>query len=151
MLWRSTVNKVFRTIPSFLVLFLAQSCATDDVTTSQEVEKAYLERQFGEIIGLATSTQCDATSGCRFLELGSKPCGGPRYYLIYRSNVDTTKLVDLVRLYNQSELFYNERWEIGSDCSMELPPDSVRCVGGDCVGYWDHEQRSVFGPPPHGW
>jgi hypothetical protein len=145
------MNRFFWKIFPFLVVLLAQSCASDDITTSQEVEKAYLDRQFGEILRLATSTQCDATSGCRFLELGSKPCGGPWYYLIYQSNVDTTRLFDLVRIYNQSELFYNERWEIGSDCIFERPPDSIRCAGGDCVGYWDHEQRSVIGPPPYEW
>jgi hypothetical protein len=144
------MNKLSQVIFLLVVLLCGQSCTTEDFSSSQEVEKAYLDHQLTQILDLATCTRCDSGSDCRFTDLGSKPCGGPRYYLIYQSNVDTAKLLQLVKLYNRAEMAFNKRWEIGSDCIFEPQPDSVRCLNGDCIGYWDGETRSVYGPPPKG-
>lgn len=104
---------------------------------SRELDKAVLDRERQQIITFARSGQCGGMAGCGFIGLGSKPCGGPWEYLTYATSIDTTQLFEMVLNYNVSEYAYNRKWNIGSDCSIPQPPDSVVCVSGMCTGYWN--------------
>ncbi len=108
---------------------------------SQEDERSALELEKERIVLYAKSGQCINDSQCRFVGLGSKPCGGPRMYLLYSASLDTTKLLTMISQYNAGEHSFNLKWGLGSDCSIPAAPDSVRCVEGVCVGYWNGVAR----------
>ena len=74
-----------------------------------------------------------ATSECRAAAVGSRACGGPRYYLPY-----CAKTTDSVALYGKlnevakAEQAYNRKYKIVSSCIFLMPPQ-VEVVGGSCV------------------
>ncbi|MFN2603596.1 MAG: hypothetical protein ABR582_12675 [Gemmatimonadaceae bacterium] len=74
-----------------------------------------------------------ATSECRAAAVGSRACGGPRYYLPY-----CAKTTDSVALYGKldevakAEQAYNRKYKIVSTCILLMPPQ-VDAVGGSCV------------------
>ncbi len=115
-----------------LVVLLAGAC---DSQKSREDEKVMLDKTLEEIIALSTSAPCTTASTCRWVGLGSKPCGGPQSYLLYPSSVDTVLLLDKVSKYNAAQSEFNKKWSLISDCSVVSPPDSVACVKGKCVAY----------------
>ncbi len=123
-----------------LILF-AFSCTEEDQSpcsdTGDCIEQGLFEldslRQV--IIAEVQDGTCEGESECRFVGLGSKPCGGPWEYLIYTTNVDTERILGLVEDYNELERIYNDKKGLGSDCSIAIAPDSVICDGGGCVAY----------------
>jgi hypothetical protein len=74
-----------------------------------------------------------ASSECRAAAVGSRACGGPRYYLPY-----CAKTTDSVALYRKldevakAEQAYNKKYNIASTCEFRMPP-VVEAVGGSCV------------------
>lgn len=108
---------------------------------TQEDEMAALDAQKQEIINYVKSGNCSVGAGCRYTGLGSKPCGGPWIYIVYSTSLDTTKLLQMISQYNSNEASYNMKWSIISDCSVPPQPDSVKCVNGTCVGYWNGTPR----------
>jgi len=117
----------------FIPLLLTFASCED----SREADLADLTQERLRIIAFAQSGQCGGNAGCRFLGLGSKPCGGPWEYLVYATSIDTLQLYQMVLSYNIGQDTYNRKWNIGSDCSVPQPPDSVVCVNGACTGYWN--------------
>ena len=108
---------------------------------TQEEEKSALDAQKKEIIAYVKSGTCIDNSNCQYIGLGSKPCGGPWDYLFYSTSLDTTKLFQMITRYNSNEDSYNRNWGIISDCSVLPLPDSVKCLNGACVGYWNGTPR----------
>ena len=86
-----------------------------------------------EIESLANASVCNESTECKFIAFGSKPCGGPWSYLIYSTSIDTNKLEVMVEDYNQKEADYNQKYGVGSDCSVALPPTSITCENNTCV------------------
>ncbi|MBL7847007.1 MAG: hypothetical protein JNL40_06030 [Cyclobacteriaceae bacterium] len=115
-----------------LTTLLAMAC---DSQKSREDEKIMLDKTLEEIMALSTSVPCTTASICRWVGLGSKPCGGPQSYLLYPSSVDTILLLDKVSKYNAAQSAFNKKWSLISDCSVVSPPDSAACVKGKCVAY----------------
>ena len=129
---------IFVTITSFV------GCKNDTVQQkepTQDDEWAVLRKQRENIIFVAKSVGCVASTQCRFIGIGSKPCGGPEEYLIYSNAVDTVELFSLVSKYNMNEDSFYQKWEIGSNCEVPPEPDSIRCIGDKCVGYWEGVPR----------
>lgn len=75
----------------------------------------------------------DCSGSCNYIAFGSKPCGGPRQYLLFPSTVNLTQLQQMVNEYNQIDHQYNIQTNAISDCAIVLPPTKVDCVNGDCV------------------
>lgn len=75
----------------------------------------------------------DCSGSCNYIAFGSKPCGGPRQYLLFPSTVNLTQLQQMVNEYNQIDHQYNIQTNAISDCAIVLPPTEVDCVNGDCV------------------
>lgn len=100
--------------------------------TTQEVEKKVIDKLKTEIIVLAESSGCSEEDKCNFVGLGSKPCGGHWQYLLYSGSIDTLELLAKVEDYNRLDKEFNQKWEIASDCSFVIPPDSVICEDGKC-------------------
>jgi len=111
----------------------AFSC-DETAETGMAAEKEALENLRTEIETLIGTTACTEDSGCDVIAFGSKPCGGPWYYLAYSTAVDTEALLEMVATYNELEATYNEKWGVLSDCEVVTAPAGVICnINGVCT------------------
>jgi len=70
---------------------------------------------------------------CKLIAFGSKPCGGPRMYLVYSTaTANEVKLKQLVNEYNELEWKLNQQQKIISDCEYVREPKQD-FVGGVCA------------------
>jgi len=85
-----------------------------------------------EAIALARTTGCQTAEQCRSAAMGSRGCGGPRYYLPYCPlTTDTVALFAKLAEVARAEEDYNRRNQIASTCEMRMPPD-LDVSGGAC-------------------
>ncbi len=98
----------------------------------QEHDKQVLDRLGKEIRDLADNSVCSNQYTCKYIGMGSKPCGGYRSYLIYSTSIDEDALISKVKKYNALEQKYNEDYGIISDCSIVMPPEKLICKNGKC-------------------
>lgn len=76
---------------------------------------------------------CASDDQCRSAAVGSRACGGPRYYLVYCARTtDTVALSKKLEEVAAAERAYNVRYHIASTCEFRMPP-SVGLVGGACA------------------
>lgn len=88
-----------------------------------------LEDQAKELVKL---TGCSSASQCRTAPVGSKACGGPRYYLVYcAATTDSAALFRKLDAVAAAEREYNTRYQIASTCEFRMPP-KVALSGGSC-------------------
>ena len=104
--------------------------------TTQKFDKQALDLKRQNIIAFINTAVCSAPESCRWIAVGSKPCGGPSEYFVYPATLDSAKLSQMVIAYSQEINSYNLKWNVVSDCSVVMPPDSVRCMASNCYGYW---------------
>lgn len=107
-------------------LFAFQCSENNDANLSDE-----LAEKKQEIVDYINSFDCSGS--CNYIAFGSKPCGGPREYLLFSSNINLEQLQQMVTEYNQMDRQNNIQTNAVSDCAMELPPSSVDCINGDCM------------------
>jgi len=99
---------------------------------TREGDSAAIVKLENEAKAIAKITGC-TSSECRSAPVGSKACGGPRYYIPY-----CAKTTDSVALYAKLaevatvEKAYNTKYRIVSTCEFRMPP-AVDAVGGSCV------------------
>jgi hypothetical protein len=110
-----------------------QPGASNEVLTgTQQADWSAILKLEDEAKVIAKVSGC-ATSECRAAPVGSRACGGPRYYLPY-----CAKTTDSVALYSKldevakAEQAYNRKYKILSTCIFMMPP-TVEAVGGSCV------------------
>jgi hypothetical protein len=85
-----------------------------------------------EAKAIAKTSGC-ATSECRAAPVGSRACGGPRYYLPYCSKTtDSAVLFKKLDEVAKAEQAFNARYKIASTCEFRMPP-VVESVGGSCT------------------
>lgn len=125
----------FLLVPLCLLLFSTQ-CEDDTPPLTQEDEEQELAALKSEIENLASTSVCAGTFECKFIALGSKPCGGPWSYLVYSTSIDTEELENMVEGYNRKETIYNTEWGIASDCAIVNPPTSLNCENNACVAVY---------------
>ncbi|MDQ3674118.1 MAG: hypothetical protein M3365_07070 [Gemmatimonadota bacterium] len=85
-----------------------------------------------EAKAIVRTNGCTTAGQCRTAPVGSRACGGPRYYLVYCSG--STDSVALFRKLDEvaaAERAYNVRHQIGSTCEFRMPP-TVGVVAGAC-------------------
>ncbi len=76
---------------------------------------------------------CSSTGECRTAPVGSRACGGPRYYLVYCSRTtDSAALFRKLDAVAEAERDYNTRYNIASTCEFRMPPN-VGLVAGSCL------------------
>ena len=81
---------------------------------------------------LVKTDGCSSAGECRTAPVGSKACGGPRYYLVYCSRTtDSAALFRKLDAVTAAEREYNTRYKIVSTCEFRLPPQ-VALSGGSC-------------------
>jgi len=115
---------------------MAFQCNDDDSVTTKESDLLALSVSKKAIETLAATSVCNETSTCKFIALGSKPCGGPWSYLIYSTSINVEKLENMIETYNKKEAEFNQKWGVFSDCSYALPPTSVNCENNTCVAIY---------------
>jgi hypothetical protein len=75
----------------------------------------------------------DEPKQCKLIAFGSKPCGGPRMYLVYSTaTANEVKLKQLVKEYNELEWKLNQQQKIMSECEYVREPN-LDFVGGVCA------------------
>ncbi len=104
-----------------------------DLTGTQQSDWAAVERLEQQAKTLAKVAGCESSASCRTAPVGSRPCGGPRYYLPYCAK--TTDSAALFRKLDEvavAERAYNAKHQLVSTCEFRVPP-AVEAVGGSCV------------------
>ncbi len=113
---------------SFYISFLSLSCS--DGNSNSVRKKEILQEKKQNILKYINSFDC--SGGCNYMAFGSKPCGGPREYLLFSSTVNESLLQEMVNEYNLLDLQYNILTNAISDCALVSPPNLVECQNGDC-------------------
>ena len=84
---------------------------------------------------------CSTASQCRTAAVGSRACGGPRYYLVYCTlTTDSAALQRRLEAVAAAEQAYNQHYQLASTCEFRMPPQ-VAVVSGSC-------QAQPAGPVP---
>jgi hypothetical protein len=99
----------------------------------QERDREKLDKLKKEIIGIVDQSVCSDEYTCKYIGLGSKPCGGFWEYITYSTSINENDLIAKINEYNEKEDQYNIKYGINSDCSFVMPPDDVICDEGKCV------------------
>ena len=98
-----------------------------DTATDPTVRR--LER---EAIALARTDGCTSAAQCRSAPVGSRGCGGPRFYLPYCPlTTDTAALLAKLAEVERAEQDYNRRNNVMSTCEMRMPGE-LELAGGVC-------------------
>lgn len=113
------------------VLLLTQCSSNTSNQTNTIITEEMLASKKAEVVALIANASC--TGSCNYIAFGSKPCGGPREYLLFSSAVNLNELEILVNAYNEMEHQFNIQTNAISDCAFVLPPNQVNCVNGNCV------------------
>ena len=101
--------------------------------TSQQADWAAIERMEEEAKALVRTEGCNSASGCRTAPVGSRACGGPRYYLVYcAATTDSAALFRKLEQVAAAEQAYNRKYQIASTCEFREPPE-VQLSGGRCM------------------
>ncbi|WP_308991582.1 hypothetical protein QLS71_006075 [Mariniflexile litorale] len=117
------------------LIFMAFQCE-DDTASTKESQQQDLSVSKKAIEDLAATSICNETFTCKFIALGSKPCGGPWGYLVYSTSVNIEKLENMVLNYNKKESDFNKKWGVASDCMYLMPPTKVNCENNTCVAVY---------------
>ena len=118
----------------FSIAFLFAQCSSSDNNSNQQnrtITQEMLDAKKAEIMILINNTSCSGS--CNSIAFGSKPCGGPREYLLFSSSINLAQLEELVNEYNEMEHQFNIQTNAISDCAVVLPPNTVECVNGNCM------------------
>lgn len=108
---------------------------------ANEADTTRLARLEREARAIARADGCTAAQ-CRTAPVGSRPCGGPRDYIVYcAANTDSAALFGKLAELARAEEDYNRRNELASTCEMRMPP-RTSVQGGRCVA----AQAQELGP-----
>lgn len=116
-----------------LPMLLQSFQCTDTIDSSDDITQSQLDTKKQEIQNYINGFSCSESVGCGFIAFGSKPCGGPRTYLLFSNSVNLVKLQEMVRTYNEMDNLHNIQTHAVSDCMFAMPPTEVKCVNGVCT------------------
>ena len=75
---------------------------------------------------------CSSADQCRTAPVGSRACGGPRYYMVYCARTtDSAALYRKLDAVAAAEREFNTRYQLASTCEFRMPP-TVGLAGGSC-------------------
>lgn len=101
-------------------------------TASRRADWTAIEQLESQAKAVAKIEGCSASSDCRAAPVGSRACGGPRYYLPYCSKTtDSAALYTRLSEVARAEEAYNRKYQIASTCEFRMPP-VVESSGGSC-------------------
>ena len=101
-------------------------------TGDQKADWAQITALEDQAKAMIRSGGCATTAQCRTAPVGSRACGGPRYYLVYCSaTTDSAALFKKLDAIAAAEREFNTRYQVGSTCEFRMPP-KVALSGGSC-------------------
>jgi hypothetical protein len=101
-------------------------------TGVQKTDWAQIVALEDEAKALVKADGCASAGQCRTAPVGSRACGGPRYYLVYCSlTTDSAALYRKLDAIAAAEREFNTRYQLASTCEFRMPPN-VGLVGGSC-------------------
>jgi hypothetical protein len=115
----------------------APDAPTFSLTGDREADWASILRIEEQAKTLIKADGCTSADQCRTAPVGSRGCGGPRYYLVYCARTtDSAALYRKLAEVEAAERAYNERYQVVSTCEFRMPP-SVGITGGVCASRVD--------------
>jgi len=97
-----------------------------------ESDTARIARLELEARAMAQSGGCGEAEQCRTAPVGSRPCGGPRTYIVYcAATTDTAALFARLQELARAEEAYNQKMGLASTCEFREPPN-VELSNGSC-------------------
>ena len=100
---------------------------------SKESDWAAILKLEDQAKGIAKTTGCSSSSECRSAPVGSKACGGPRYYIPWcAKSTDSAALYSKLDEIASAEKAYNKKYEVMSTCEFQVAP-KVEVVAGACT------------------
>jgi len=101
-------------------------------TGDQQADWAQIVALENQAKTLVKTGGCSSAAECRTAPVGSRACGGPRYYLVYCSaTTDSAALFKKLDAVAAAEREFNTRYELMSTCEFRMPP-TVALNGGSC-------------------
>ncbi len=101
-------------------------------TGDQKADWAQIVELENQAKALVKADGCSSDAQCRTAPVGSRGCGGPRYYLIYcAQTTDSAALYQKLDAVAAAEREYNTRYKVMSTCEFRMPP-TVALSGGSC-------------------
>ena len=102
------------------------------LTGDQKADWAQIVALENEAKALAKTDGCSTAGECRTAPVGSRACGGPRYYLVFCSRTtDSVALFKKLDAVAAAEREFNSKYQIMSTCEFRLPP-KVALSGASC-------------------
>ena len=112
------------------------------LTGDQKADWAQIVALENQAKALARADGCGSASQCRTAPVGSRACGGPRYYIVYcAQSTDSAALFRKLDAVATAEREYNARYQLVSTCEFRMPPN-VTFVAGSCL----QSQQTQQGP-----
>lgn len=103
------------------------------LTPEQQTDWNKIEALEAEAKTLVKVTGCASTSECRTAPVGSRGCGGPRYYVPYcAKSTDSVALFAKLGEVAKAEEAYNKKNQVISTCEFRMPP-AVELSAGSCT------------------
>jgi hypothetical protein len=118
-------------IALFSFILLSINCTSKQDDSNITLEE--LEAKKTAIENYINTFSCSESLGCNYIAFGSKPCGGPRKYLVFSNTINLPQLQTMVTEYNEMDHLRNVQTNAISDCSVPLPPNEIGCVNGVCT------------------
>lgn len=129
------MNPIRALLAAFVVAALAgAACASNTaVPGTEESDKKQIEALEAEAKSFVSTSGCSVSGDCRAAPVGSRGCGGPRYYVAYcAKTTDSAALYRRLDEVAKAEQAYNQKYQVISTCEFRAPP-AVESVGGSCV------------------
>lgn len=102
------------------------------LTGDQKTDWGQIVALENEAKALVKTDGCSTAGECRTAAVGSRACGGPRYYLVYCSRTtDSAALFRKLDAVAAAEREFNSKYQIMSTCEFRLPP-KVALSGASC-------------------
>jgi len=136
---------ISRCAPLFAIAMLLAACSpkTSGTPAGPDGDKIVLtgdqKTDWAQIVSLEDQAKalvktdgCSSAGECRTAAVGSRACGGPRYYLVYCSRTtDSAALFRKLDAVAAAEREFNAKYQIVSTCEFRSPP-KVALNGGSC-------------------
>lgn len=115
------------TMAMFSVLFFA--CKEPGLMSKGD-EEQILKTIHSEIEKQANQYPCENAGEWKFVEIGSRPCGGASGFIAYSSKVDEKTLFEKIKLFTEKEAVYNAKYNPTAPCAIIVAPKGVACDNG---------------------
>jgi hypothetical protein len=103
-------------------------------TGDQKADWAQIIALEDQAKALVKTDGCSSAAQCRAAPVGSRACGGPRYYLVYCARTtDSAALFRKLNAVSAAEGEYNTRYKLMSTCEFRMPPIAGLSSGGSCT------------------